>query len=76
MRDIPKIPPYSRMDPLPKNEVSYKQWAFQIRGTLMSHLEEAVKSALIGSLCGDAQDLVWFLGLDGMVEEILERMET
>ena len=48
----PDLPPFSGADPVPKDEGSWEQWEFQVRGFLDTHTPEAVCSTLIHSVRG------------------------
>ena len=43
-----------RDPPVPSPEGSIDQWLFQVEGALATHMEEAVRSAVIGSVRGAA----------------------
>ena len=47
---------------MPSTEGSIDQWLFQVEGALATHTEEAVRSAVIGSVRGAACELLQFVG--------------
>ena len=44
------LPVFSGQEPVPSMEGSTDQWLFQVEGALATHTEEAVRSAVIGSV--------------------------
>ena len=50
----PNLPMSRGQEPVPSTEGSIDQWFFQVEGTLTTHTEEAVRSAVIGSVRGAA----------------------
>ena len=71
----PDLPPFSGADPVPKDEGSWEQWEFQVRGFLDTHTPEAVRSALIRSVRGAARELVGFIGYQAELGVILKSLE-
>ena len=71
----PDLPPFSDADPVPKDEGSWKQWEFQVRGFLDTHTLEAVHSVLIHSVRGAARELVGFVGYQTELDVILQSLE-
>ena len=47
---------------MPSTEGLIDQWLFQVEGALATHTEEAVRSAVIGSVRGTACELLEFIG--------------
>ena len=72
---IPDLPPFSGADPVPKDEGSWEQWEFQVRGFLDTHTPEAVCSVLICSIRGAARELVGFIGYQAELGVILKSLE-
>ena len=62
LNKAPNLPFFSGIEPTPSNEGSLEQWVFQIEGALSTHTEEAVRSALIGSVRGPAREYLEFIG--------------
>ena len=54
----PNLPIFSGQEPVPSMEGSIDQWLFQVEGALATHIEEAVRSAVIGSVRGAAHKLL------------------
>ena len=54
----PNLPIFSGQKPVPSTEGSIDQWLFQVEGALATHTEEAVRSAVIGSVRGAARELL------------------
>ena len=46
----PKLPTFLGQKPVPSTEGSKDQWLFQVEGALATHTDEAVRSAVIGSV--------------------------
>ena len=57
LRTPPNLPTFSGQEPVPSTEGSIDQWLFQVEGALATHTEEAVRSAVIGSVRGAAREL-------------------
>ena len=58
----PNLSIFSGQEPVPSAEGSIDQWLFQVEGALATHMEEAVRSAVIGSVGGAARELLEFIG--------------
>ena len=73
----PNLPIFSGQEPVPGTEGSIDQWLFQEEGALATHTEEAVRSAVIGSVRGAAHELLEFIGygeeMGGILKHIKER---
>ena len=54
-------PIFLGQEPVPSTEGSTDQWLFQVEGVLATHTEEAVRSAVIGSVRGAAWELLKFI---------------
>ena len=71
------LPIFSGHEPVPSMERSIDQWLFQVEGALATHTEEAVRSAVIGSVRGAAHDLLEFIGyreeMSNILKDIKER---
>ena len=59
----PNLPAFLGQEPVPSTEGSLDQWLFQVEGALATHTEEAVRSAVIGSVRGAAHELLRFYRL-------------
>ena len=54
---------------------SIDQWLFQVEGALAIHTEEAVRSAVIGSVRGAARELLEFIGYGEEMRDILRHIK-
>ena len=71
----PELPYFSGTDPTPREEGSFEQWIFQVRGSKANHTEDAIRSGIINSVRGEARDLVEYIGFAAPLETILTRLE-
>ena len=71
----PDLPPCSGADPVPKDEGSWEQWEFQVKGFLDTHTQDAVHSAIVQLVRGAAHKLVGFIGYKADLEIILKAIE-
>ena len=71
----PSLPIFLGQEPVPAMEGSIDQWFFQVEGPLATHTEEAVRSAVIGSVRGDACELLEFIGYGEEMSSILNHRE-
>ena len=71
----PGLPQFSGSEPTPRDEGTYEQWKFQVRGMRAACPESAVRSALITSLRGEASELVGFVGFNSPLSMILEAID-
>ena len=71
----PDLPPFSGTDPVPKDEGSWEQWEFQVKGFLDTHTPEAVRSAIVHSVRGVVCELVGFVGYQADLGTILKAIE-
>ena len=58
----PNLPILLGQEPVPSTEGSIDQWLFQVEGALATHMEEAVRSVVIGSVRGVVHELLEFIG--------------
>ena len=72
----PELPKFSRADPVPREEGSFEQWYFQVKGSQSQHTEDAIRSGVVNSVRGEARDLVAYVGFDAPLESILSRLEN
>ena len=72
----PHFPPFSGMEPTPKDECGIETLLFQVKGAREDVTDQAVRSALISCLRGGASSFLEYVGLDApldtMVEELTE----
>ena len=71
----PTLPLFSGLEPTPRDEGTYEQWRFQVRGMRSPCPEQAVRSAIITSVRGEASELVGFVGFSAPLGEILQAIE-
>ena len=71
----PNLPIFSGQEPVPSTEGSIDQWLFQVEGALVTHTEEAVRSAVIGSVRGAACELLEFIGYREEMSNILKHIK-
>ena len=62
-------------EPVLATEGSIDQWLFQVEGALATHTEEAVRSAVIGSVRGAAHELLEFIGYGEEMSSILKHIK-
>ena len=66
---------FSGQAPVPSMEGSIDQWLFQVEGALATHTEEAVRSAVIGSVREAARELLEFIGYGKEMGNILKHIK-
>ena len=71
----PGLPLFSGSEPTPRDEGTYDQWKFQVKGMRSSCLEMAVHSTLITSVRGEVSELVGFVGFNAPLSVILEAIK-
>ena len=71
----PNLPIFLGQEPVPSMEGSIDQWLFQVEGALATHTEEAVRSAVIGSVRGAAHELLEFIGYGEEMSDILRHIK-
>ena len=71
----PSLPIFSGQEPVPAMEGSIDQWLFKVEGALATHTEEAVRSAVIGSVRGAARELLEFIGYGEEMSSILKHIK-
>ena len=71
----PNLPIFSGQEPVSSTEGSIDQWLFQVEGALATHMEEAVKLAVIGSVRGATHELLDFIGYGKEMSVILRHIK-
>ena len=66
---------FSGKELVPSTEGSIDQWLFQVEGALATCTEEAVRSAVIGSVRGAAHELLEFIGYGEEMSIILRHIK-
>ena len=74
---VGKLPNFSIFsgDSTQKREVLFEQWAFEVKSVMQSHTEVTLREGIVWSLCRATADLVWYLGLQAPVSEIINKVE-
>ena len=75
LRAPPNLPIFLGQEPVPSMEGFIDQWLFQVEGALATHTEEAVRSAVIGSVRGAARELLEFIGYREEMSNILKHIK-
>ena len=71
----PSLPPFSKADPVPKDEASCGQWVWQAKEALKSCTAGAVRIAIIQSLRGEVREFAAAVGFEASVETLLAKVE-
>ena len=66
----PELPKFSGAEPVPREEGSFEQWIFQVKGSQSQHTADAIRSGVVNSVRGEARDLVAYVGFDAPLEDI------
>ena len=69
------LPPFSRADPVPKDEASCGQWVCQVKEMLKSCTVGAVRIAIVQSVRGEVREFAAAVGFKASVEMLLEKIE-
>ena len=69
------LPIFLGQEPVPSMEGSIDQWLFQVEGALATHTEEAVRSAVMGSVRGAAHELIELIGYGEEMSDILRHIK-
>ena len=68
----PTLPPFSRADPMPKDEASCEQWVWQVKEASKSCTTGAVRIAIMQSVRGEVREFAAAVGFEASVEVLLE----
>ena len=71
----PNLPIFSGQETVPSSEGSIDQWLFQVEGALATHMEEAVRSAVIGSVRGAVCELLEFISYGEEISVIVRHIK-
>ena len=71
----PDLTLFLGVEPLTKDEGSFDQWLLQVQGAMDSHCEEAVRSATVRSVSGEARELIRFMDFRVNLDTILIGIE-
>ena len=70
----PHFPIFSGDEPTPKDECGIETFLFQIKGARKDVTEQAVRTALLSALRGNASAFVEYLGLESPLDTIIDRL--
>ena len=70
---MPKFSTFN-IDSTSEEEVSFEQWAFEVKSVMQRHTEVTLREGIVPSLCGAEADLVQYLGLQALVAEIINKL--
>ena len=71
----PDLSNFSGVEPVPREEGSFEQWIFQVRGSQTRHTEEAIRTGIINTVRGEARDLVEYISFGAPIDTIIKRLE-
>ena len=71
----PNLPIFSGQEPVLSTEGSIDQWLLQVESALATHTEEAVRSAVMGSVRGAATEMLEFIGYGVEMSDILKHIK-
>ena len=71
----PLLPPFSRADPVLKDEASCEQWVWQAKDALKSCTAGAVRVAIIQLVRGEVREFAATVGFEASVETLLAKVE-
>ena len=71
----PDLPLFSGAEPVPREEGSFDQWMFQVQGALNSCSKEAIRSATVRLVRGEAREIMRFVGFQAELDVILVAIE-
>ena len=71
----PTLPPFSRSDPVPKDEASCEQWVWKAKEALKSCTAGAVRIAIVQSVRGKVREFTAAIRFEASVEILLEKVE-
>ena len=72
---LPILPPFSGVDPVPKDEASCEQWVWQAKEALKSCTMGAVRIAIVQSVRGEVREFAAAVGFEESVETLLDKVE-
>ena len=67
---------FSGKEPLSNDEVPSEHWAYEVQNNRMACAENILWQSIIQSLRGDMARLVWHMGPNAFVDDILTKLET
>ena len=72
---LPILPPFSGVDPVPKDEAFFEQWVWQVKEALKSCTIGAVRIVIVQSIRGKVRELAAAVGFEESVETLLDKVE-
>ena len=69
------LPPFSGVDPVPKDEASCEQWVWQAKEALKSCIMGAVRIAIVQSMRGEVWEFAAAVGFEESMETLLNKVE-
>ena len=64
---LPTLPPFSRAEPVPKDEASCEQWVWQAKEALKNCTAGAVRIAIVMSVRGEVRKFASAAGFEASV---------
>ena len=71
----PEIGLFSGTTPVPRGEVGFTQWKFQIEAALSNYSEHAVRTIMTSRITGPASGSLRYIGMNANIETILEEFQ-
>ena len=75
LNNTPNLLTFSGQEPVPSTDWSIDQWLHQVEGALATYMEEAVRSAVIGSVRGAGHELFKFIGYGKEMDVIIRHIK-
>ena len=76
LEKTPRLGSFSGEDPLPKNEITFPDWAMDVQAALHNHPEPVVRQVAFESVKGAAKNLIRYLGPAATTHDYLEKLEV
>ena len=75
LRFKPQIGTFSGTLPVPKGEVSFQQWKYQVQVALTAHSDKLVWGVMLSSITGPASTALSYVGMEASIDEILQSFQ-
>ena len=75
LRFKPQIGTFSGTLPVPKGEVSFQQWKYQVQVALTAHSDKSVRGVMLSSITGPASTALSYVGMGASIDEILQSFQ-
>ena len=69
------LPPFSRADPVPKDEASCEQWVWQLKEATKTHTAATERTGMVQSMRDEVYEFVSSIGFKASMEDIIEKIE-